>query len=92
MILFDGNFKETMTKVYLVTFKIPHLYLKERQVPEDLDVVRIPPESVSVAFYSLVILLIRPLQLEERNLDFVNDSFTSRITFMIIKIINFMSM
>lgn len=41
-----------------VTLQVPHLDLQQRQVPEDLQVVLVPLESVAVTLDGLIVLLI----------------------------------
>ena len=42
----------------LVSFEVPHLDLKQGQVPQDLDVLGVKLERVPVALDGLVILLV----------------------------------
>lgn len=55
-------FKLLFKDAYLVPFQVPHLNLKEGEVPEDLDVFPVPFEGVPVALDGLDVFLVRPLE------------------------------
>ena len=59
--LYFWHSNENMVE-YLISFKIPHLDLEERQISEDLDVVGIPPQRVPVTLDRFVVLLIGSLK------------------------------
>lgn len=47
---------------YFITFQIPHLDLKKRKIPEDLNILLLPFESIPVTLDGLIILFVRPLE------------------------------
>jgi hypothetical protein len=49
----------------LIALQVAHLNLEQGQVPQDLQIVFVPLESIAIAFDCFGILLIRPLEQAE---------------------------
>lgn len=50
------------THTHPVTLQVSHLDLQQWEISKDLQVVFVPFQCVSVALYSLIVLLVRPLE------------------------------